>query len=90
VEEGALLEADVDEGRLDAGEHGFHAAEIDVADGAAMVGTIDEQLDELVVLEDGNARLALAAVDEDLALQAGQPWPHRAAPAQAHGGIGTA
>jgi hypothetical protein len=37
VQEGGALEADVDEGRLHAGQHAHHAAEVDVADEAARV-----------------------------------------------------
>jgi hypothetical protein len=42
-------------------------AEIDVADHPAIVGSIDEQLDELVVLDDRDARLALRRIDENFA-----------------------
>ena len=70
MEKGALLLPDVDEGGLDAGEHRLDPAEVDVADHAAVVGTVDQQLDEPVVLEDGHAGLPLAPVDQDLALQA--------------------
>ena len=52
------------------GQHRLDPAEVDVADGAAMVGTVDQQLDQAVVLEDGHAGLPLAPVDQDLALQA--------------------
>ena len=69
VEERALLLADVDERGLDAGQHRFDPAEVDVADGAAMVGAIDEELDQPIVFEDGHAGFPLAPVDQDLALQ---------------------
>ena len=70
VEEGALLLPDVHEGGLDAREHRLDPAEIDVADRAAMVGAVDQQLDQPVVFQDGHAGLPLAPVDQDLALQA--------------------
>ena len=45
--------------------------EIDVADGAAMIRPVHQQLDQTVVLEDGHAGLPLAPVDQNLALHAG-------------------
>ncbi len=68
VQEGALLEPDVDERGLYSGEDGVDATEVDVADGTAMIGTVDQQLDQTIILEDGHARFALAPVDQDLAL----------------------
>ena len=44
--------------------------EVDVADHAAGVRTVDQQLDELVVLEDGDPRLARCRVDQDLSFHA--------------------
>ena len=73
VEERALFLADVDEGRLDARQNGFDPAEIDVADGAPVVGTVDQQLDQAVVLEDRHAGFPLASVDQNFALQAVSP-----------------
>ena len=70
MEEGALLLADVHERGLDAGEDRLDPSEIDVADDAAVIGTVDQQLDQPVVLEDGHAGLPLAPVDQDLALHA--------------------
>ena len=70
VEERALLESDVDECGLDAGKDRFYTTEIDVTDHPAMVGTIDEQLNEPIVLQDCDPRLARGAVDQDLALHA--------------------
>jgi len=69
VEECALLLANVHEGGLDAGQDSFDPAEVDVPDGAPMVGPIDEKLDQAVVFEDGQAGFPLAPVDENLALQ---------------------
>src|SRR5690606_10725034 len=56
VEEGALLQADVHEGRLEPGQHRVHAAEIDVPYRPALVRTVVEELDEGVVFQDGDAR----------------------------------
>ena len=66
VEEGTLLGADVDERGLKAGKHCVYLAEVDVADHPAGVGTVDEELNELVVLEDGDPRFARGRVDQDL------------------------
>ena len=65
VEKGAFLGADVDEGGLDAGEHCVDPAEVNVTDHAAGVGTIDQKLNELVVLEDRDPRFARGRVDQD-------------------------
>jgi hypothetical protein len=43
VQEGRALEADVDEGRLHAGQHARHLAEIDVADEPALQRAFDVQ-----------------------------------------------
>ena len=56
VEEGVLLQADVDEGRLHAGQHVGHLAEVDVADDAAL-GPLDVEFDEFAVLEHRDTRL---------------------------------
>ena len=68
MEKGALLLADVHERGLYAGEDGVDPSEVDVADGAAVIGAVDQQLDQPIVFQDGHARLALAPVDQDLAL----------------------
>ena len=69
VKKGALLQTDVDKGGLDAGKDRLHPAQVDVADGAAVVGTVHQQLHQSVVFQDGHAGLPLAPVDQDLALQ---------------------
>ncbi|GAC1682897.1 MAG: hypothetical protein NVS9B3_00650 [Gemmatimonadaceae bacterium] len=66
MEEGALLRADVYEGGLDAGEHRVDATEVNVADHAACFGAVDEELNKLVVLEDGDPGFPLGRVDENL------------------------
>ena len=58
MEEGALLGADVDECGLDAGEDCLDPAKVDVADHASVVWTIDEKLNELLVLQNRHARFA--------------------------------
>ena len=70
MEEGALFLADVHERGLDARQDRLDPAEVDVADRAAVIGAVDQQLDQPVVFEDGHAGLALAPIDQDLALQA--------------------
>jgi hypothetical protein len=69
VEERALLLTNVDEGGLDARQDRFDAAEIDVTDGPPVIGTIDQQLGQPIVLEDRHAGFALASVDQNFALQ---------------------
>ncbi len=73
VEEGALLLPDVHERGLNAGQHRFDPAEVDVADRAPVVGAIHQQLDQPVVLQDRHPGFPLAPVDQDLALQAFLP-----------------
>ena len=60
VEEGVALEADVDEGRLHAGQDLRDPPLVDVADDAALILALDEDLDDLVVLENGDARIVRA------------------------------
>ena len=82
VQERALLEADVDEGSLDAGKDRFYTTEIDVPHHPSMVGAIDQQLNEPVVLQNGHPRLARGAVDQDLAFHADRLRDRRAARAR--------
>ncbi len=65
VEEGALLHADVDECRLDSRQHGINLSQVHVANHATVIWTIDEQLDQLLVLQNRHARLTRAGVNED-------------------------
>jgi hypothetical protein len=69
VEEGALFQADVHEGGLDAWQNRFNAAEIDVSNGSPVIRTIHEQFDEPLVLQDRHTGFPLAPVYQDLALQ---------------------
>ena len=66
VQERALLRADVDERCLNAGKDRFYSSEVDVADHAAGLGTVDQKLNELVVLDDGDPRFARVRVDQNL------------------------
>ena len=70
MQEGALFLPDVDERGLDAGQDRLDPAEVDVTDGAPMVGAVHQQLDQPIVFQDGHAGLPLAPIDQDLALQA--------------------
>ncbi len=66
MEEGRAVEAEVDEGRVHAREHPGHLAEVDVADDAAVASTLDVELGDDAVLDDGDAGLADVDVDDDL------------------------
>jgi hypothetical protein len=69
VKKGALVETDIDEGRLNSGKYRVDPAEIDVAYAPAMIGAIDQQFDQTVVFQDGDAGLTLASVDQNFTLQ---------------------
>ena len=77
VEKGALFSADVEEGSLDAGEDGLDLTEVNVPHHAAGVGTIDQQFNKAVVLENGHAGLPRVAGDQNLALQSKNPRSRR-------------
>ena len=66
VQEGRLLEADVDEGGLHAREHAHHLALVDVAGDAVVAAALDVELDERGVVENRNPRLPRGRVDEYL------------------------
>ena len=68
MEERVLLEADVHEGGLEVVLEVLDAAAEDAAHEAFLVGVLDHVLFETAVLEDGDARLELLDVDDDLAL----------------------
>ena len=69
VEEAVLLEADLDERGLHAGQDVVDAAEVDVARDRAALGPLEVDLGDLRVLEDGDAALADVDGDEQLALR---------------------
>ena len=66
VEKRVALEAYVNKGGLHAGQHLRDPALVDVADDPALILALDEDLDDLVVLEDGNARVVPARGDDHL------------------------
>ena len=66
VEEGVALEPEVDEGRLHPGQDLRHAALVDVADDGAMPRPLHPQLDDLPLIEHGDARLVSRRIDHDL------------------------
>src|SRR5260370_29569110 len=72
-EKGALFGADVDEGRLEAGQDRLDLADIDVANRTMGVGTIDQELNKAVVLENGHAGLPRVSRDQYFALQSSYP-----------------
>ena len=69
VEEAVLLEADLDERRLHAGEDVVDDALVDVAGDRAAAGALEVDLGDAVVLEDGDTLLAHVHGDEQLALR---------------------
>ena len=69
VEEAVLLEADLDERGLHAGQDVVDDAEVDVAGDRAALGPLEVDLGDLVVLEHGDALLAGVDRDEQLALR---------------------
>ena len=66
VEERVAFEAYVNKGGLHAGQHLRDPALVDVADDAALILALDEDLDDLVVLEDGDTRVVPARGDDHL------------------------
>ena len=52
-----LVRADIDERGLNPGQHGLDAAQEDVADHPPLIGTVQHDLDELIVLEERHPRL---------------------------------
>ena len=67
VEEGVLLESDVDEGGLQVVLQVLDAALEDAADEPLVLGVLDHELLEPAVLHHRDARLELLDVDDDLA-----------------------
>jgi hypothetical protein len=68
VQKGTLLCPDVHERCLDAGQYSFDLPDVDIADHAPSFRPIDEELNELVVLQYGDPRLARVRVDQYFAL----------------------
>src|SRR5262245_19835164 len=65
MEKCALFRSDVDERGLNAGKDSFYSTQVNVAHHSAGFGPINEQFDELVVLENGDTRLARVRVDQN-------------------------
>ena len=68
VEEAVLLEADLDERGLHAGQHVVDRALVDVAGDRALLGPLEVDLGDALVLEHGDALLADVDRDQELAL----------------------
>jgi hypothetical protein len=51
----------------------FDFTEVDVADHPPGFGAVDEQLDELIVLDDRDPRLARVRIDENFSLHVDRP-----------------
>ena len=81
VEEAVLLEADLDERGLHAGEDVVDDALVDVAGDRAAAGPLEVDLGEPVVLDDGDALLGHVHRDEELALRGGERLAPRLAAA---------
>ena len=67
VEERTLLGPNVHERCLNARQYRFDLPDVDIADHAPGFRPIDEQLNELVVLQYGDPRLARVRVDQNFA-----------------------
>jgi hypothetical protein len=68
VQERGALQADVDEGRLHAGQHARHLAQVHVADQSALERAFDVQLLHRAVLDDRHPRFLRRPVDQDVLL----------------------
>src|SRR5436190_16541358 len=66
VEKRVAFEADVNKGGLHAGQHFRDPALVDVANHAALTFALDEDLDDLVLLEDRDARVVIVRGDDHL------------------------
>jgi hypothetical protein len=81
VQEGRALQADVDEGRLHAGQHAHHLAEVDVADQTTRERALDVEFLDGGLLDDGHARFLRRDIDEDVFGHGGIPRERVSAPA---------
>src|SRR6185437_12259822 len=80
AQEARTLQPDIDEGGLHAGQHALHAAEDDVADQAVAAaavgfsaravveadGALEHEILQPAILDDGDANLTGACVDQDI------------------------
>jgi len=74
VEERVLLEADVDEGRLHPGKDALDAALVDVPGNAALTLSLDVELTEKPVFDEGDPGLRSIGVDHQEALAHRGQW----------------
>ena len=77
VEEAVLLQPDLDERGLHAGQHVVDDTEVDVPGDRAALGPLEVDLGDLPVLEHRHALLADVDRDQQLALRRGQRCPAR-------------
>ena len=77
VQVGALLEADVDERRLHAGQHALDPTLVDVAGDATLALPLDVELAEVAVLDERDPGLRTVGVDDEEAV--GRPYAGEAA-----------
>ncbi len=75
VEEAVLLEPDLDERRLHAGQHVVDDTEVDVPGDRAPLGPLEVDLGDAIVLDHGDALLADVDRDQQLALGGRQRRP---------------
>jgi hypothetical protein len=61
MEEGTFLGADIQERGLNTGKDRFYFAEVDVPDGTPGIGTVDQEFNKAVVLENRHAGFPLAS-----------------------------
>jgi hypothetical protein len=73
VQERALLRPDIDEGGLDAWEDGIYPSDENVSDQSFDVRSVDEQLNQLVVFENGYSSFSICCADEDFAFHRKPP-----------------
>ena len=69
VEEACLLGSDVDESRLDAGQHRVDLAQVDIPDQSNLVGTVEHELDQTVVFEKRHPRFVRRRHNQNFAFQ---------------------
>src|SRR5688572_3564877 len=78
VQKRTLLGPNVYEGCLDSRKYRFDTTEVNVAHHPAGIGSINQQLDELIVLENGDARFSWRRVDQDFAFhRSASVWASR-------------
>jgi hypothetical protein len=73
VKEGTLFRAYVDERGLDAGKHGINPTNENVTNQPFDVGSVDEQLNQLVVFENRDAGFSIYCADQDFSFHQKPP-----------------